>query len=81
MTVEKSELEAFSAFVTHQEGNAVSLEDALQQFREFQEKTAKLRNHIAPGVAEARSGKTRTLDTDALKAELLQRLAQENAME
>ena len=81
MSIDQSELDAFNAFMAKQNGDADSLEEAVRRFREYQAELFRLRQHISVSLAESERGEATPLDSDAVKEEVRQRLAQEGIVE
>ena len=75
-----TELSAFHQFVQHRlDGSRLSLEESLQQFRQYQRELADLHHKLQVAEEQSARGKSRPLDIDETIRRVRERLAQQFA--
>jgi hypothetical protein len=77
-TILENELESFARFVHDRSNSSVpleSLEESLAEFRAWQSELARFRTGLEQSLKQAAAGEAKPLDTEALKARVLERVS------
>jgi tRNA(Phe) wybutosine-synthesizing methylase Tyw3 len=75
----QTDLVAFHKFIGEllkQEKHNMTVEQSLEAFREYQQKLERLREKIRPALEQSARGESQPLDTESLKAEVTDSLAE-----
>ena len=83
-TVPESEMIAFYRFLGEQidgGGSQMPVEESVEAFRAYQRDVARLRQHLAPSVKQAKRGESQPLDAEALIERVTRRLSEKGIAE
>lgn len=76
-TVPESEMAAFYRFLGERIDRGASemtVEESVDAFRDYQRDVARLRQHLAPSIEQAKRGESKPLDAEALIERVARRL-------
>ena len=79
-TVPENEVLAFYRFLGEQMNrgaNELTVEESVEAFRAYQRDAARLRQHLAPSIEQAKRGESKPLDADAVIERVNSRLSEE----
>ncbi len=79
-TAGENEILAFYRFLGEQidsGANEMTLEESVEAFRAYRRDVARLKEHLAPSIAQAQRGESKALDAEAVIERVASRLSEE----